>query len=61
MQLIKDEFPGWTKVVIAHRLRTIVDFDKVVVLQNGKVAEFDSPRNLLARDSIFKALWDLQR
>ena len=46
--------------MVAHRLKTIADFDKVLVLQDGHNMEFDSPGNLLARDSMFKTLWDLQ-
>ena len=45
---------------MAHRLKTIADFDKVLVLQDGNVIEYDSPSNLLSRDSMFKTLWDLQ-
>lgn len=47
---------------MAHRLQTVVDFDKVVVLQDGRIVELGSPRDLLERkDSIFKALWELQQ
>lgn len=46
--------------MVAHRLRTVADFDKVLVLQDGHVVEYDSPKALLARDSKFKMLWDLQ-
>lgn len=60
-ELIQTEFKEWTVLVVAHRLQTVVDFDKVVVLQEGRIVELGSPRDLLKKeDSIFKTLWDLQ-
>ena len=59
-ELVRTEFSDWTVIVVAHRLKTVADFDKVLVLQDGQIMEFDSPQNLLARDSMFKTLWDLQ-
>ncbi len=57
---MRTEFKDWTAIVVAHRLKTIADFDKVLVLQDGRVIEYDSPGNLLARESKFKMMWDLQ-
>lgn len=59
-ELVRTVFHGWTRIVVAHRLKTIVDFDKVLVLRDGYVMEYDTPATLLARDSQFKMLWDLQ-
>lgn len=42
---------------ILYRLNTILDSDKVLVMDNGKAAEYDSPENLLANQtSLFYAL-----
>ncbi|KAJ2555510.1 hypothetical protein EV175_002249, partial [Coemansia sp. RSA 1933] len=51
------EFANSTLICVAHRLRTIIDYDRVLVLDKGKVAEFDTPYNLLqSEDGIFKSM-----
>lgn len=51
--ILRHEFPG-TVVTVAHRLNTIIDSTRVLVLDKGQVAEFDTPANLLAnKQSIF--------
>ncbi|KAJ2391932.1 hypothetical protein GGI23_005324 [Coemansia sp. RSA 2559] len=51
------EFADSTLFCIAHRLRTVIDYDRVLVLDKGKVAEFDTPHNLLQNESgIFRSM-----
>ncbi|KAJ5294660.1 hypothetical protein PENANT_c006G09572 [Penicillium antarcticum] len=57
--VIRDRFKDQTLIAIAHKLHTILDFDKVALIEKGQVVEFDSPRALLSREgSAFKALFD---
>ncbi|XP_025410477.1 multidrug resistance-associated protein 1 isoform X2 [Sipha flava] len=51
---IRSEFKDCTVLTIAHRLNTIMDSDKVIVLDNGLMVEYDSPTNLLKeKTSVF--------
>ncbi|XP_018571144.1 probable multidrug resistance-associated protein lethal(2)03659 [Anoplophora glabripennis] len=54
---IRDKFSDCTVLTIAHRLRTIMDSDKIMVLETGSVVEFDHPYNLLQnKESTFYEL-----
>lgn len=54
---LRTEFKGCTVVTIAHRIPTVVDSDKVLVLSEGRLAEYDIPAILLEnRDSLFAKL-----
>ena len=50
-KMIKECFKDCTMITIAHRLQTIVQSDKVLVMGNGKVKEFDHPQALMANPS----------
>ncbi|MDR2065653.1 MAG: ABC transporter ATP-binding protein, partial [Prevotellaceae bacterium] len=49
-----------TVLVIAHRMRTVAGADKIVVLDNGAVAESGSPEELLAAKGIFAGMIERQ-
>lgn len=56
---IRSQFNDCTVLTVAHRLNTIIDSDRVLVLDAGKIAEFDTPRKLYKNpEGIFKKLFD---
>ncbi|XP_036593137.1 canalicular multispecific organic anion transporter 1 isoform X2 [Trichosurus vulpecula] len=50
---IRKEFSDCTVITIAHRLHTIMDSDRVMVLDSGRIVEYDSPEKLLQRSGAF--------
>jgi ABC-type multidrug transport system ATPase subunit len=52
-QTIREEFSSCTILTIAHRLHTIMDSDRVLVLDTGRVVQFDSSYKLLQQEGTF--------
>ena len=49
-------FSNRTIITVAHRINTILDSDRVVVLEKGEVAEFDTPQALIKKKGVFYGL-----
>lgn len=53
-----EEFRDSTVIAVVHKLRSTLNFDRVVVVQGGRIIECDSPQTLLAdSSSAFSALY----
>ncbi|KAJ2635117.1 Canalicular multispecific organic anion transporter 1 [Coemansia sp. RSA 1286] len=57
-QVIRKEFSNSTVITIAHRINTVIDSDRIVVMDRGRIIEADTPRNLLQRNGAFTKLAD---
>ncbi|MCX2976779.1 ABCB family ABC transporter ATP-binding protein/permease [Candidatus Marimicrobium litorale] len=61
LQALKEVARGHTSMVIAHRLSTVVDADKIVVLDQGRVIEQGTHKQLIARSGVYAMLWLTQQ
>ena len=52
-EMITKEFKDATVITIAHRLNTIINYDKILVLDKGRVQEYDSPCKLVENEESF--------
>uniref|UniRef100_A0ACD5YCW2 Uncharacterized protein n=1 Tax=Avena sativa TaxID=4498 RepID=A0ACD5YCW2_AVESA len=55
-RIIREDFAACTVITIAHRIPTVMDCDRVLVIDAGLAKEFDRPVNLIERPSLFGAL-----
>ncbi|KIW72031.1 hypothetical protein PV04_00255 [Phialophora macrospora] len=51
-------FAGKTVLCIAHRLKTIINYDRICVMDKGRIAELDTPINLFEAGGIFRGMCD---
>ncbi|KAM9887048.1 hypothetical protein OXX69_013465, partial [Metschnikowia pulcherrima] len=56
-QTIRDEFSNSTILTIAHRLRSIIDYDRILVMDAGRVVEYDDPYALISnKETLFYSM-----
>ncbi len=51
---------GKTTIVIAHRLSTVMQMDRILVLDGGKVVDEGTHADLIERDGLYQSLWNIQ-
>ena len=54
------EIPDTTKIIIAQRVFSVEQCDRIIVMEDGKVAGFDTPENLYKNNSIYREVYDSQ-
>jgi len=59
--MVTEEFKAVTVLTIAHRIDTILHYDRILVMDQGSVAEFGPPEELLKRGGIFASLMQESR
>ena len=56
----REEIPNTTKIIIAQRISSIEDADKIIVLDNGKISGVGTSEELLKNNDIYKEIYNLQ-
>ena len=56
----KEDIPNVTKLIIAQRIASVEDADKVLVLDEGEVVDFGTPQELMQTSKIYKEVYDSQ-
>ena len=56
----KEDIPNVTKLIIAQRIASVEDADKVIVLDEGEVVDFGTPQELMKTSKIYKEVYDSQ-
>lgn len=57
---LSDNIPGTTKIIIAQRISSVQDADKIIVMQGGGIAEMGSHDELMSKGGIYKEIYDAQ-
>ena len=58
---LKEYLPNVTKIIIAQRIASVENADRVIVMDKGKVVDFDTPKNLLKNNKIYKEVYNSQK
>ena len=59
-QAFREEIPGTTKFIIAQRISSIQDADRIIVLEDGRIDGFDTHENLLQNNAIYREVYESQ-
>ena len=60
-RVIRDKFEGRTMIIVAHRVQTVLDCDRILVMKDGRVDSFDSPSRLMNENEFFQEIVEKMR
>ena len=60
-QAIEKMIKNKTVIAVAHRLSTLKNMDRIIVLEHGKIIEDGTPKELLKKNGAFAKFWKLQQ
>lgn len=60
MEKLKKKSKNITTIIISHRISTVMDANKIIVLNHGKIESIGNHDMLIKKDGIYKRIWDLQ-
>ena len=55
-----EAMPGMTRLIITQRIVSVEHADRVIVMDNGRIAGFDTPERLLETNEIYRDVWETQ-
>ena len=58
---LREDLPAMTKFIIAQRVSSVEAADKIIILDNGEIAAFDTPANLLETNEIYREIYFTQK
>jgi len=56
----KEAIPGTTKIIIAQRIASVQDADRIIVMEDGRIAAFDTHEKLIETSSIYREIYETQ-
>lgn len=59
-QKLREKSKGVTTFIISHRISTVMDADKIIVLNRGIIEAIGSHKELISKDGVYKRIWEIQ-
>ena len=56
----REDIPNTTKLIIAQRIQSVQDADRILVMQSGRISGFDTHENLLRNNEIYQDIYNTQ-